>query len=243
LNAVDIAVVVVLLGSGVLALVRGFVYESLAMAGWAAAGLAAFWGLPYARPYAQKYISNATAADIAAGVAIFLVVLVICSIITNMISKGVRRSAISSVDRSLGFAFGLVRGLALASLCFIVATKFLDLGETEVLSTAKTKPLLATGSRVLASLVPSQLTTVEERARDAAAAVNEAQQTKDMFDRLAAPKPKGAEAAPAPTGTATANAPSSSAPNSAKPDQAAEAKKPSPAYDNRGLERLIETTK
>jgi membrane protein required for colicin V production len=205
----------VLLASGVFALMRGFVYEVLAMAGWIAAGLAALWGVPVARPFVHPYIASQTLADIAGGTAIFLLALLVSSFITHAISRRVQKSAISSVDRSLGFAFGLLRGLVLASLCFMVVTKLMAPDEPPMLTNAKTRPLLAAGARMIQSLVPSYLSGIEERTKDAASAVNQAQQAKEMYDRLSMPKPKSADQ-----------------PQNDKP----------PAYDSHSLERLIETT-
>jgi membrane protein required for colicin V production len=214
-NAVDIAVVVVLLASGVFALMRGFVYEVLAMAGWIAAGLAALWGIPLVRPYVQPYIASQTLADIAGGTAIFLIALLVSSFLTHAVSRRVQKSAVSSVDRSLGFAFGLLRGLLLVSLCFMVVTKLMAPEEPQVLTSAKTRPLLAAGARFIQSLVPSYLSGIEEKAKDASSAVNQAQQAKEMYDRLSTPKPKSAD-----------------------PSQ----NDKQPAYDSHSLERLIETT-
>jgi membrane protein required for colicin V production len=214
-NLVDIAVVVVLLASGVFALMRGFVYEVLAMAGWIAAGLAALWGIPLVRPFVHPYIASQTLADIAGGVAIFLATLLLSSFITHAISRRVQKSSVSSVDRSLGFAFGLLRGLILASLCFLLVTKLMAPDEPAMLSSAKTRPLLAASARIIQSLVPSYLSGIEDKAKDASNAVNQAQQAKEMYERLSAPKPKSA-------------------------DQTQNDKQP--AYDSHSLERLIETT-
>ena len=214
MNAVDIAVVVVLLASGVFALMRGFVHEILAIAGWIAAALAALWGLPLVRPFVHPHINNATLADVAGGAAIFLVTLLLLSFITHGIAQRVRRSSVSAVDRSLGFAFGLLRGLALASLCFLVVDRLMAPDEPEVLATAKTRPLLATGARMLEKLIPGHA-ALEQKAKAAAEAAEQADQAKEIYDRLAAPRPKSGD--------------------DRKDD------KP-PAYDNRGLERLIETT-
>lgn len=215
MNPVDIAVVVVLLASGVFALMRGFVYEVLAMAGWIAAGLGALWGLAPIRPLVHRYIASQTLADIAGGAGIFLVILLLSSFVTHAVSRRVRKSAISPVDRSLGFAFGLVRGLVLASLCFMVVTKLMAPDEPEMLSQAKTRQLMVFGARIIQTLLPSQFADVDEKAREASDALRDLQQTKDVYDRLSAPKPKSADPHPGDKG---------------------------PGYDNRGLERLIETT-
>ena len=187
MNSVDIAVIIVLLVSGVFALMRGFVYEVLAMAGWVLAALAALWGLPYIRPLIAPHISNPTIADVAGGAAIFLVVLLVSSFITHSISRQVRKSAVSAVDRSLGFAFGLVRGLVLASLCYMVVDKLTAPDEPAVLVAAKTRPMLAAGSRLIQSLIPGH-SDIEGKAKAAAEAAAQAA----MFNQLSAPKPKSA---------------------------------------------------
>lgn len=215
LNAVDIAIVVVLLASGVFALMRGFVYEVLAMAGWIAAGLAALWGLPIVRPLVHPYIASPTLVDVVGGVAIFLLTLLACSLVTHALARQVQKSAISSVDRSLGFAFGLLRGLLLASLCFMVVTKLMAPDEPELLASARTRPLMAAGARLIQSLVPSHLSGIEDKAKEAANVVRQAEQANEAYGKLLSPKPKS----PEPT----------------KNDK-------QPSYDNNGLERLIETT-
>ena len=192
MNGVDIAVIIVLLASGVFALMRGFVYEVLAMAGWVLAALAALWGLPLVRPYIAPHISNATIADLAGGAAIFLTVLLISSFVTHGISRQVRKSAVSAVDRSLGFAFGLVRGLVLVSLCFMVVDKLTAPDEPDVLTNAKTRPLMAAGSKLIQSLIPSH-GRLESQARDAA----EQALQKQVYDRLSSPKPKSSPDDPA----------------------------------------------
>jgi membrane protein required for colicin V production len=187
-NSVDIAVIVVLLASGLFALMRGFVYEVLAMTGWVLAALGALWGLPYVRPLISPHISNATVADVVGGAGIFLAVLLVSSFVTQSIARQVRKSAVSAVDRSLGFAFGLLRGLVLASLCFMVVDKLTAPDEPEVLASAKTRPLLAAGSRLIQSLIPGH-GQLESKARDAA----ERALQKEVYDRLSSPKPKSAD--------------------------------------------------
>jgi membrane protein required for colicin V production len=167
------------------ALMRGFVYEVLAMAGWVLAALAALWGLPYVRPFIAPHISNATIADVVGGAAIFLAVLLVSSFITHGIARQVRKSAVSAVDRSLGFAFGLLRGLVLASLCFMVVDKLTAPDEPEVLTAAKTRPLLAMGSKLIQSLIPGH-SQLESKAK---AAAEQALQ-KEVYDRLSSPRPK-----------------------------------------------------
>jgi membrane protein required for colicin V production len=186
-NSVDIAVIVVLLASAVFALMRGFVYEVLAMAGWVLAALAALWGVPYVRPLIHPYIANQTIADVAGGAAIFLTVLLISSFITHGISRQVRKSPVSAIDRSLGFAFGLLRGVALASLVFMVVTKLMAPDEPEALTAAKTRPLMAMGARLIQALIPGKGGEIVAKGKAAVQSVED-----KAYEDLVAPKPKGA---------------------------------------------------
>ena len=196
----------------------GFVYEILAVAGWVAAALAAFWCLPWVQPLVHPYINSPTIADIVGRVGIFLVVLLVCSVITHAISKQVQRSAVGSVDRSLGFAFGLVRGLILEALLFMVVTALTSGSEPEVLATAKTRPLLEFSAGMLKSLVPPQLAgTADEKAKRAKEMAIQAKEAQEMYQKLATPQPKA-------------------------PDQPQNSAK-SPEYDKQGFERLLETNK
>lgn len=213
MNAVDIAVIVVLLASGIFALFRGFVHEVLAVAGWVAALLAAFWGLPLARPIAHRFVANQTLADIGSGIVIFLVVLLVVSFITHAVARQVQKSAISSVDRALGFLFGLARGVLLCSLAFMVVKWLVP--EPSWLQDARTRPLLEQGARLIEQVVPEHVANLKETARSAADAAQEANKAKGIFEQLQSPQPHP----------------------DAKPGDAK-----SPDYDRQGLERLIENT-
>jgi membrane protein required for colicin V production len=213
-NGIDIAVVAVLLLSGVFALVRGFVYEVLAMAGWVIAGLAAVWGEPRLFPLIKPHISNAVVAQAIGGVVIFLVVLFISSFITHAIARRVRKSAVSAADRSLGFAFGVLRGLLAASLGFIIVDKLMAPDEPEILAKARSRPLLVWGAEIIQAVVPNHMADIESQAQSAIDAARNAKQASDMFQALSAPKPK----------------------QSGQGEQA-------PAYDEQGLQRLIDNDK
>ena len=120
INVFDMVALAVLLLSAMLAFFRGFVHEVLSITAWVGAALSALYGLPYVRPKAHELIPIAAAADAVGALAIFLVVLLILSIITRSVSKQVQGSALNSLDRSLGFLFGLGRGAVVLSIAYVV---------------------------------------------------------------------------------------------------------------------------
>ncbi|MBF0391306.1 MAG: CvpA family protein [Alphaproteobacteria bacterium] len=191
MNAVDIAVIVVVLASGLFAFWRGFVHESLSMVAWIGAVFAALYGLPQARPLARTYVEVGWAADAIAGGTIFLVTLLALSLVTHAVSKRVRNSALNGVDRSLGFIFGLARGVLLISLAYMVVVWLTaPEKEPEWLAEAKTRPVMAQGAALVQILLPAEYGRAEMQARTAAEEARRAMELKKTYDSLANPKPK-----------------------------------------------------
>ncbi len=121
---VDLGLIAVILISALLATVRGFTREVMAILSWGFAAAAAVYFYPLlipklADPASPIFISKAAIRPYAAGGAIFLVALIIVSIFTIRISDAVLDSQIGALDRTLGFAFGAVRGFLLCAIAFI----------------------------------------------------------------------------------------------------------------------------
>ncbi|MGE0736485.1 MAG: CvpA family protein [Alphaproteobacteria bacterium] len=156
MTILDGVVLAVVLLSGILAFARGMVREVFSLAAWILAGIAVLYGLPPARPYAREYISHPLISDIATGAVIFIVVLVVATLIGSAIAGAVKKSTLSPVDRALGFCFGVVRGAILVSLAYLLlGWAFRADEQPKWIADAKTKPLLETGSKLLADLAPA----------------------------------------------------------------------------------------
>lgn len=146
INIVDLVVIVVLLLSALLALFRGIVKEVLSILGWVAALAATYFLFPVARDIARSYIDSRIFADIAAGAALFIPTLILCSILTHWISEKVRASAVSAVDRSLGFLFGLARGALIVVVAWWVVDRLVPPPtQPGWLLEARTRPLAVIG--------------------------------------------------------------------------------------------------
>jgi membrane protein required for colicin V production len=192
LNPTDLAIIIILMVSGLLAFSRGLVKEVLAVAAWVGAAFATLYGFRYAQPIARKFISVELAADAAAGVAIFIISLIILSMITHAISERVRDSALNAVDRSLGFVFGLARGAVLIVLAYmLMAWAVPSADQPDWLRQARAMPFIVRGADLLLSFVPrdqrGEAAAVVERTRRQA---REAEDARRSFDRLINPQPK-----------------------------------------------------
>jgi membrane protein required for colicin V production len=182
MNGLDVIVIAVILLSGLFAFARGFVKEALSVAAWIGAAFAALYGLPYVAPLAERFLTKGPVADAAAGFTVFLVALVILSVLTSFVASHVKRSGLSGVDRTLGLVFGLMRGLVLVCLAYIVlswAVPATGQPPPTWIAQAKTLPLLANGAERLRRLVPASYL---ERA---GSKVNEARRASEQMKEAA----------------------------------------------------------
>ncbi|HQT61765.1 MAG TPA: CvpA family protein [Acidiphilium sp.] len=122
-DGVGIAIVLL---SGLLALARGFVREVLGIGAWIGAGAAAFLLYPDIEPQITGIVGNPKLVLPASVGIVFIVVLIVLSILSAWLGSLVRDSALSGIDRTLGLAFGIVRGGVIVCLAYIGLSIFLQ---------------------------------------------------------------------------------------------------------------------
>ncbi len=184
----DILVVAILLVSGVFAYIRGFVHELLTLAAWVGAALITLYGFEYLVPYARKLVTAPAVAAIGTGLILFLVVLIVLTIVTRFAARRVQNSSLSTLDRSLGLVFGILRGGLLISFLWIVAAWAVPRRDfPEWIIEAKTLPLIETGAGWLYALVPEHL-----RPEDDPDIEEDALDLGYSFEQLVDPEPKHA---------------------------------------------------
>jgi membrane protein required for colicin V production len=153
---VDVLAVLVVLASTVYATWKGFISETLSIVAWAAAAFAALYFGPRAGDYLYGLISPPWLAQLAGYAIVFLVVLIPLSIASSRLARGVQHSPVSFIDRVLGTVFGVVRGVVILGLAYLVFTAFVPIrSQPKWLTTARTLPLIQRSSEVLLSLVPN----------------------------------------------------------------------------------------
>jgi len=115
----DLLLLGVMLISGLLAMIRGFIREILSITAWGAAAVATLLLYNKLLPIAKANISSDLIAAGAVIGGVFLITLLIVSIITVRISDLILDSRIGALDRTLGFLFGLGRGLIIVVVAFL----------------------------------------------------------------------------------------------------------------------------
>jgi membrane protein required for colicin V production len=138
---IDLIVVVILLISGVIAFLRGFIREILTILGVVGGVVAAYAVGPHIVPYFNQWLGVEDGAeperlfgvvgyDILAQVlaygSVFLIVVIVLSVVSHVLSGLARSIGLGAIDRTLGFVFGIARGLILLGLLYLPVYLFVD---------------------------------------------------------------------------------------------------------------------
>jgi membrane protein required for colicin V production len=104
----------------------------------------------------HQHIAMQWLAITAAYAAVFLAVYIPLAFLSRRISNSVKNSALGPLDRILGVAFGVLRGLVTVGLVYIGFVYYVPLHDHPASFThARTLPLMQKTAAVLRSLVPS----------------------------------------------------------------------------------------
>lgn len=167
----DIAVLVVVLISSLIAFLRGFIRESLTLVTLGLALAAAYFGAPHLQPFMEGWLGvvpgeevgklfGILPMDIVAYVlsrgAIFLTVLIALSIASHLMAEAVKAMGLGAIDRSLGVVFGLLRAMLVIAVLYLPVHLLVD-AETKGrwFANSKTHAFVEAGSAKMASLIPS----------------------------------------------------------------------------------------
>jgi membrane protein required for colicin V production len=155
ITLLDIILLVVMLVSGLLAMIRGFMREVLSIAAWALAAIATVWAYSRLLPTAKQYFNNDFIATAAVIGGVFIVTLIVVSVITVRVSDVILDSRVGALDRTLGFLFGLGRGLIIVVVAFVFFGWFVpEKSQPLWVRNAKSQVVLQNTGDTLMSMMP-----------------------------------------------------------------------------------------
>lgn len=116
MHTIDWFIVGIVVLSGLLGVIRGFLRETISLVAWLA-GLWLAWKFSYlVEPYLGGILTHTTAQVWVARLIILFSVLLIASLIGVILYYFVHHSPFGTIDRSFGGLFGVLRGLVLIGL-------------------------------------------------------------------------------------------------------------------------------
>ncbi|MFS0735910.1 CvpA family protein [Sphingomonas sp. 1P06PA] len=167
LTALDIAVLILVLGGGALGVVRGFVTEILSIFAWVAAIIALKLFHGPATDLLEAVVGTRSGAAVLAFVLLFGFVYVAGKLIAGQLGRRTRQSVLGPVDRLLGLGFGLLKGLLIATLAYLLATLAIDTlwgadsQRPDWLRQSRTYPLLNASGRAIVDFVEERRRAVD----------------------------------------------------------------------------------
>lgn len=186
----DIIVLLLLLVSGGIAFMRGFIREALTIAGVGGGLVAAYFGGPILTPHVASWLGveegvepeqlfgilsyDILALALAHG-GIFLVVVMVLSFLSHIMAEAAKSVGLGAVDRSLGFLFGLVRGIIILGLLYLPFHLFLETEAKDVwFKDSRTRLYLEKTADAIAAYLPEDTSEAIQNATEKATAQGEA---------------------------------------------------------------------
>ncbi len=159
LTALDIIVLLLVGGGAIMGLVRGFVTEVLSLMVW----IFIVFGLKLLHGTVTSLLAGVVGTTAGAAVLAFAIVAGAIyfggRLVANMVGARTRTSILGPLDRALGFGFGGLKGLILASLGFLLIVLVTDTiggganGRPDWITKSRTYPILSQTSKGIADFV------------------------------------------------------------------------------------------
>ena len=154
ISILDLVVIGVVIISALLAAVRGFTREVLAIVAWVTAAAAAWLLHPLVLPRIKDYVANPNIALVLAIGGIFVITLLIVSILTVKLSDFILDSRIGALDRTLGFLFGAARGVLICVIGWVFLSWLVQGKMPDWAVNARSKPVLESTGNALIAMLP-----------------------------------------------------------------------------------------
>jgi len=240
LTLLDIGLLVVMLISGILAMVRGFMREILSIAAWLIAAGVTLYGYARVEVYVREYVTNDLVAKGIAIGGLFLITLLVVSLFTVKISDLVLDSRVGALDRSLGFLFGLGRGLVIMVVAFLFFAWLVPAkNQPDWVTGARSRVVLqATGDWLLSILPDDPETAILKRLRNPRG-------DEEPIDSAPSSPVQPAPSQPGPVRTVP-ETPEEKSEHDATPPRYADAGRKEAGYkrsDRQGFEQLLESAR
>ena len=139
MTGADVLILLVLLGSTLIGLLRGFVREAVSLAFWVVAIWAAWKFGPAVEPHLGGLLADPKIAPWVGRFVILMLVLLFGWLIGMLLSYLTRSMGLGPLDRAIGLLFGILRGTVLVGL-MVIGAELLHLNQEDWWARSKLVP-------------------------------------------------------------------------------------------------------
>jgi membrane protein required for colicin V production len=164
-NWLDLCLLLVVAVSIVEGFWKGFARTAT---GFVAAGVAVLCGLWLYRPMGfrlRPYIDSKAAANAVGFLLVFGAIMILGAVAERLLAKFFKRAELTWLDRGLGGAFGVVRGLFGAAITVLLFMAFAPEPLSRPVVDSRLLPCLVRGARVMATAAPDEVRDGFRRAK------------------------------------------------------------------------------
>lgn len=165
MNGLDVAILLVVTLSALLAAAHGFLLEVFSLAGLVAGFMLASWQYARVAAWFLPHVKSAWTADILGFLIVFLAVVVLAGIIARILRWLMQEAGLRWFDRMLGAGFGALRGALMAAVMLLSMTTFAP--DSAWLRGSVLAPYFLVVARAVSWLAPTEVRTRFREGADA----------------------------------------------------------------------------
>ncbi len=161
LTMFDVVIISIILISSLLAFIKGFVSAVLSFTNWVVSFMLVIYATPVVAVWLGDVVDSEQTAKVFASALVFITSFIFFAILNGQIIRLVRSAGIGSIDRTLGLAFGMVRGVLIGVVIFLSVNIGFNMlsadsekASPEWLKEAKSYNLLQAASGILVEYIP-----------------------------------------------------------------------------------------
>ena len=155
MSAIDWAIIAIIAISVLVAAAQGFFFEIFSLAGTILGYLIAAWEYGRLAPWFEQYVKSIAIANTAAFITIFAFVVVLAGFAGKITRWALKEVGLRWVDRLLGGAFGLVRGVVVVTVLVMAVATFMP--QSKWLETSELSRYFLLSAKSASWMAPSDL--------------------------------------------------------------------------------------
>ena len=179
----DALVIIAIVASGLLAVVRGFAKEVCSILSILAAFLTALWGIEFLEQATDGALGESALTFALAAAGLFFFGYFLAAFLLGKAVEQIGAGETGTVDRSLGFIFGALRGLILVGLGYAVYSYLKPIDRHgEWIVSAQTYPMVKSTADAISRMAPEQWEPEDDETEETDLA-EPAPETADGYER------------------------------------------------------------